>query len=175
MKDFQYCVTQMKAASSDNQGEGEAKKDPSPKKKAAAAPKKKAPPKKKRNPLDLLPKSKLNINEWKKVITNEDSREKAIPWFWEHYEEEGWSLWFADYKYNDELTMDFMALNLLTGFCQRLDTLRKYGFGVMVVFGEDNNLEIGTCWLLRGKEIPAEVWFQIVCCYSLLLTRCWTF
>jgi len=40
---------------------------------------------------------------------------------------------------------------------QRLDPLRKYGFGSLCVFGTEPKNEIGSCWLLRGPEIPEEM------------------
>jgi len=110
--------------------------------------------KKKPNPLDSLPKSKLDIEEWKRVYSNEDTRTKALPWLWEHYDPEGYSIWFAEYKYNSELNKMLNTLNLAGGWIQRLDNLRKHGFGSLVIFGEEPALSLGTVWLFRGKEIP---------------------
>jgi elongation factor 1-gamma len=112
---------------------------------------------KKKNVLDALPPSKLNFDEWKRTYSNEETRSVAIPWFWEHFDPEGYSLYFADYKYNHELEKVFMTCNLLGGFIQRLDKLRKYGFGSMIIFGEEPNLEIKTCWMFRGTTIPQEM------------------
>lgn len=134
----------------------EAKKQP----KQEAKPKKEAPEEeeaekpKSKNPLDALPPSKFVMDEWKRTYSNEDTLTKAIPWFWENYDPEGYSIWFADYKYNDELEKTFMTCNLVGGFIQRLDPLRKHGFGSIIIFGEDPKLEIGSCWLFRGQEVP---------------------
>jgi len=113
--------------------------------------------KKKPNPLDSLPPSKFVMDDWKRVYSNEDTRGKAIPWFWENYDPEGYSVYFGDYKYNNECKKTFMTANLLGGFIQRLDKLRKYGFGSLIIFGDEPNLEITVCFLFRGKEIPAEM------------------
>jgi len=113
--------------------------------------------KKKPNPLDSLPPSKMVLDDWKRVYSNEDTRGKAIPWLWEHYDPEGYSIYFGDYKYNDECKKTFMTANLLGGFVQRLDKLRKYGFGSLIIFGEEPNLSVSVCFLFRGKEIPAEM------------------
>ena len=43
------------------------------------------------------------------------------------------------------------------GFIQRLESLRKYGFGSLLLFGTDGNLEISGVWLVRGTELPEEV------------------
>ena len=36
--------------------------------------------------------------------------------FWDMYDPEGYSLWFYDYKYNDENTVCFVMLNKVGGF-----------------------------------------------------------
>ena len=35
----------------------------------------------------------------------------AVGGFWEMYDPEGYSLWFADYKYNEENTVSFVTMN----------------------------------------------------------------
>jgi len=112
------------------------------------------------NPLDLLPPSKFILDDWKRVYSNEETRPTALNWFWEHFDAEGYSIWFGDYKYNHECQKMFMTLNLLGGFIQRLDKVRKYAFGSLVIFGEEPKLEVSCLFLFRGKEMPAE--FQIV-------------
>lgn len=82
---------------------------------------------KKKNPLDLLPPSKFNLDAWKRFYSNNDTRPTAINWFWENYDAEGFSMWKVDYKYNDELGLIFQSSNLIGGFFQRLDRARKYG------------------------------------------------
>lgn len=116
------------------------------------------PSKKAPNPLDLLPPTKLNLEEFKRVYSNntKDIRGTVLPWLWEHYEADGWSFWFADYQYNQDLTKMFMTSNLTRGFTQRLEAARKYAFGVIIAFGEDNKTEIHCCFLIRGTERPPE-------------------
>jgi elongation factor 1-gamma len=108
--------------------------------------------------LDLLPPTKLDLDEWKRTYSNNPILTVAMPWFWEHFDAEGWSVWKSDYKYNDELTKLFMTSNLVGGFLQRMDKLRKYGFGSLLIFGEEPKLQIGGIWLLRGTELPEELW-----------------
>jgi len=112
---------------------------------------------KKRSILEDLPPSKFIMDEWKRTYSNKDIRKEAIPWFWENLDKEGYSLWFAEYKYNEECEKLFMTCNLIGGFCQRLDKVRKYGFGSLIIFGEEPKLEIGTCWLFRGLDVPLEM------------------
>jgi len=111
----------------------------------------------KKNPLDLLPKSKLVLDEWKRMYSNNDTRSVALPWFWEHYDPEGYSMYWATYKYNHELSKVFMTNNLITGLFQRLEKLHKYAFGSVVIFGDEPNLEIRAVWVFRGQGIPADM------------------
>jgi len=115
------------------------------------------PEKPKPNPLDLLPPSKFIMDEWKRIYSNEDTRKTALPWLWQNFDPEGYTLWFADYKYNDECEKLFMTSNLVGGFIQRLDHLRKYGFGSIIIFGQEPKLEVSGVFLFRGKEIPAAL------------------
>jgi len=112
---------------------------------------------KKPNPLDSLPPSKLNMDEWKRTYSNKETRTEALPWFFEHLDLEGYSLWFCDYKYNEECEKVFMTANLIGGWYQRLDKVRKYGFGSVCIFGEEPKLEVGGVWLFRGPEPTQEM------------------
>lgn len=38
---------------------------------------------KQKNPLDDLPKSAFNLEEWKRQYSNLDTRKEALPWFYE--------------------------------------------------------------------------------------------
>jgi len=109
---------------------------------------------KKANPLDSLPPSKFVLDEWKRTYSNEDTRSVAIPWFWNNFDKEGYSIYFGNYKFNHELSKLFMTANLLGGFVQRLDLLRKYGFGSLIIFGDEPTLEIQCCFVFRGQDIP---------------------
>ena len=116
---------------------------------AAAPAAKEAKPK---NPLDELPKTDFVVDEWKCVYSNEDTRPKAIPWFYENYDPEGWSIWRFDFKYNDELTQVFMSSNQISGFFSRLEASRKYVMGTAGVFGKANDSVIAGVVVLRGHD-----------------------
>jgi len=107
--------------------------------------------------LDTLPPSKLVMDDWKRTYSNEETRPVALPWLWQHYDPEGYSIYFCEYKYNKELEKSFMTANLVSGFLQRLDKLRKYAFGSMIIFGGDSDSEVSGCWLFRGKDVPLEM------------------
>jgi len=144
------------------------KEEPKPKKEEAKPKKKEADEEeeeesfddespKGKNPLDQLPPSKLVMDEWKRMYSNNDTRSVAMPWFFEHYDASGYSLWFCRYKFPEELEVVFKTANLVGGFLQRLDKLRKYGFGSTLIFGEDGALDIEGAWLVRGTVVPAEL------------------
>jgi len=105
-----------------------------------------------KNPLDDLPKSDFKLDDWKRTYSNEDTRSVALPWFYEHFDKEGFSIWRVDYKYNDELTQVFMSSNLVGGFFARLEASRKYAFGSMGVFGKANDSIISGVVVVRGKD-----------------------
>ncbi|RVW70775.1 Elongation factor 1-gamma [Vitis vinifera] len=86
--------------------------------------------------------------------------------FWDMYDPEGYSLWFCDYKYNDENTVSFVTLNKVTGFLQRMDLARKYAFGKMLIVGSEAPFKVKGLWLFRGQEIPQ---FVIDECYDMEL------
>lgn len=66
------------------------------------------------NPFDELEKGKFNFDDFKRFYSNEDEA-KSIPYFWEKFDHDNYSIWFGEYKYNDELTKVFMSCNLITG------------------------------------------------------------
>lgn len=70
-------------------------------------------PKPAKHPLESLPKPTMVLDEWKRTFSNEDIRSAALPWFWQHFNPEEYSLWRIDYKYNDELALTFMSNNLI--------------------------------------------------------------
>lgn len=66
-----------------------------------------------KNPLDDLPKSSLNLETWKREYSNRDTRGKdgSLEWLYANWDNEGFSAWRVDFKYNDELTLPFMSAN----------------------------------------------------------------
>jgi len=95
------------------------------------------------------------LDDWKRKYSNEETREVALPWFWEHYNPSEYSLWRIDYKYNDELTQIFMTSNLIGGFFARLEASRKYIFGSASVYGKANDSVIIGAFVIRGQEALA--------------------
>ncbi|KAK9885722.1 hypothetical protein WA026_012491 [Henosepilachna vigintioctopunctata] len=105
-----------------------------------------------KNPFDSMPKGTFVMDDFKKSYSNEDES-VSIPYFWEKFDPENYSVWYCEYKYPEELSKVFMSCNLITGMFQRLDKMRKQAFASVCLFGEDNNSSISGVWVWRGHEL----------------------
>ncbi|NXA57189.1 EF1G factor, partial [Nothocercus julius] len=108
---------------------------------------------KSKDPFAHLPKSPFVMDEFKRKYSNEDTLTVALPHFWEHFDKEGWSIWYAEYRFPEELSQTFMSCNLITGMFQRLDKLRKNAFASVILFGTNNDSSISGVWVFRGQEL----------------------
>jgi len=100
----------------------------------------------------------LDMDGWKRFYSNNDE-DKSFEHFWTIITpevKENYSLWYGAYKYSDELTMDFMAANLVGGMYQRIEKLRKHAFGSCVVGGVTRDLNITGLWFWRGQSLAFE-------------------
>ena len=61
------------------------------------------------------PCSTFVLDEFKRKYSNEDTLSVALPYFWDHFDKDGWSLWYSEYRFPEELTQTFMSCNLITG------------------------------------------------------------
>jgi len=127
-------------------------KEPEPAEEMDAAEAALAAEPKDKDPLDALPKGSFVMDDFKREYSNKDV-DQSIPYFWEKFDSENYSIWFGEYKYNEELTKVFMSCNLIAGMYQRLDKLRKNAFASMCLFGEDNNSTISGIWVWRGQDL----------------------
>jgi len=160
----------------------EVKKEAPAKKDKADEEKKKAPSKdddlshlmdeepkaeKAKNPLDALPKSPMILDAVKKLFfaqkpynpnfftTLFTGSDETTKW-----DNAGYSVYTCEYKYNDEHTQYFLACNLIGGFLQRVERLRKYGMGAVTLVGASDERPpwvLGGIWIFRGQDIPAEM------------------
>lgn len=130
------------------------------------------PAPKAKNPLDSLPPSKMALDSWKRLYSNTPAsqfRQIAIKGLWdgadvprsqtnehfEGYDPEGFSMWFSDYKYPEENTVNFIVMNKVGGFLQRIDYVRKYAFGVISILKNDKGeFPVKGLWIFRGQDIP---------------------
>ena len=55
------------------------------------------------------------MDEWKKIYSNNDTLTDAMPWFFENFDAENYSIWYSEYKYPEELNLIFMSSNLIGG------------------------------------------------------------
>ncbi|KAM6976660.1 elongation factor 1-gamma [Aplochiton taeniatus] len=106
-----------------------------------------------KDPFAHLPKSPFVFDEFKRKYSNEDTLTVAVPHFWEHFDKEGYSIWYCEYKFPEELAQTFMSCNLITGMFQRLDKLRKNAFASVILFGGNNDSTISGVWIFRGQDL----------------------
>ncbi|KAJ2810514.1 hypothetical protein H4S07_002627 [Coemansia furcata] len=98
----------------------------------------------------------MPLDEWKRQYSNNETP-VAMKWLWENIDDESYSFWKVEYKYNDELAKLFMTNNLVGGHFNRLERARKYAFGNLLTLGKDDDNMIWGYFMVRGKEIPEEV------------------
>jgi len=103
-------------------------------------------------------KPPFNLDAWKRLYSNTEDTNTILGEFWSSLDTEGYSIWFSEYKNNEDYTKRLMASNLIGGWFQRLDGTgtRKVSFGNVHVFGKEPQLEIAGCWLVKGQEVPQE-------------------
>ena len=180
VKDFKLCTKALtfdaakfaafQAGAGAAAGGAAAAKKEKPKKEAAPAKKKEAEPAEEldatelalraepdsKDPFAALPKGKFDMDDFKRFYSNE-SEDKSIPYFWEKFDSENYSIWYGEYKYNEELTKAFMSCNLIGGMYQRLDKMRKQAFASMCLFGTDNDSTISGIWVWRGQDLAFKL------------------
>lgn len=100
-------------------------------------------------------KSPFIMDAWKRDYSNAEDYNVAIGKFFETADWNGWSLYRGDYNYNDELKVLFMTSNLIGGFIQRTDEIRKWLFGTMSIRGEGEGspMAISCYFFIRGQDI----------------------
>lgn len=115
--------------------------------------------KKEKNPLDFLPPSKFDINNFKFEFFNNNNKTKVMQNFWNQYDPKGYSLWFIEYQnLESESTKLFRMKNSKNFFLERLDdNFKKYSFGIHGVYNANNEYKIRGVWLWRGDVIPNEI------------------
>ena len=113
---------------------------------------------KKKNPLDELPPSRLELENFKRDFLNNKDKEDAMKKFWEIYDPEGYSIWHLEYQnLPSECKILFRTSNSKSMFLQKCDPLRRYAFAVHGVYGVEDDYKIKGVWMFRGLEIPQEM------------------
>merc|ERR1712042_69836 len=137
------------------------KQEPKKEKKAEAKPAAAEPEKPKEKPADPwadCDKFTMDMDAWKRFYSNNDE-DKSVEHFWTLITPEvkaNYSLWKGTYQYSHELTMPFMAANLIGGMFQRIEKLRKHAFSSVVVGGTTNDMNITGLWFWRGDKLAFE-------------------
>jgi len=104
--------------------------------------------------LDKTNPSPFSMDTWKKTYSNTEDYHVAMNTFWETFDAAGWSIFRGDYQYNDELKVLFMTSNLIGGFIQRTEEIRKWLFGTMTIRGvEGQGMKVTAYYLIRGDSI----------------------
>jgi len=106
----------------------------------------------KKNHFANVPDSPFVLDDWKKTYSNNEA-DVFQPYLWKNFDPNAWSFWYCDYKYQDECTVDFMTLNKIGGFYQRIEGCRKNLFGVMLVLKETEGFSISGVWFQRGQDL----------------------
>jgi len=164
-KEAQFDAKKYNEIAGKPQKEKAAKKEQPKKQEKKAAPKKeeapKEPEKPKEKPADPwadCDKFTMDMDAWKRFYSNNDE-DKSVEHFMTLLTPEvkaNYSLWKGTYQYSDELTMPFMASNLIGGMFQRIEKLRKHAFASVVVGGVTNDLNITGLWMWRGDKLAFE-------------------
>lgn len=117
--------------------------------------------KKEENPLDLLPPSSFDLNEFRKKMTMSKggNKDKIVDKFWKEFDPKGYSLWFMEYQnLESEGKKLFRMNNSKNFFLERIDEdFKNYAFGVHGVYGNEGDYKVRGVWLWRGNEIPKEI------------------
>lgn len=113
--------------------------------------------KKAEHPFKILDKASPTtfvMDTWKKCYSNTEDYHAAMDTFWSTFDPTGWTIFRGDYNYNEELQILFMTSNLIGGFIQRTEEIRKWLFGTMTIRGvEKESLKITAFYLIRGDSI----------------------
>ena len=140
------------------------KKEKAPKEKKEKAPKEEEvveeekPKPKVVHPFKIMDQEKpssFNMDTWKKVYSNCNTYEEAMDTFWETHDPAGYTLFRGDYMHDHEHTRLFMTSNLIAGFIQRTEEIRKWLFGTMTIRGDEakGTTKITAYYLIRGDSI----------------------
>jgi len=117
-----------------------------------------AAPKEKKDPFADVPKSTFVLDDWKKMYANNET-DVSYPYLWENFDPNAYSIWFFKYKHPEELTKSFLACNMIGGFLQRVEGLRKHSHVIAGIYENNEpslHYDIQGCWLFKGTSLIFE-------------------
>ena len=112
------------------------------------------------NPLDSLPSSSFNLEQFKNEYFEEKGdKNKIMDKFWEEFDPQGYSLWWMEYQnLVSEGKKLFRMNNSKNFFLERIDEdFRDYAFGIHGVYEKEGDYKVRGLWMWRGNEIPKEI------------------
>ena len=114
---------------------------------------------KKENPLDFLPPSKFDLDNFKKEFYENSNKKEVMEKFWKDFDPKGYSLWLIEYQnLESEGKKLFRMKNSKNFFLERFDDdFKKYSVGVHGVYGNNNEFKVKGLWMWRGEDIPEEI------------------
>ena len=114
---------------------------------------------KKENPLDFLPPSKFDLDNFKKEFCENSNKKEVMEKFWKDFDPKGYSLWLIEYQnLKSEGKKLFRMKNSKNFFLERFDDdFKRYSFGVHGVYGNNNEFKVKGLWMWRGEDIPEEI------------------
>ena len=114
---------------------------------------------KKENPLDFLPPSKFDLDNFKKEFYENSNKKEVMEKFWKDFDPKGYSLWLIEYQnLESEGKKLFRMKNSKNFFLERFDDdFKRYSFGVHGVYGNNNEFKVKGLWMWRGEDIPEEI------------------
>lgn len=76
-----------------------------------------------------------------------------MDYLWEHFDDKALSFWHLKYdKLPSECKKLFLTNNLMNGFVDRAVHMTKHVFGVLGVYGHEENYNIKGVWMGRGTQ-----------------------
>lgn len=99
-----------------------------------------------------FPSGSFDMDDFKRFYSNNETS-LSVPYFWEKFDPEHYSIWYSEYKFPEELALTFMSANLIGGMFQRIEKLKKYAFASVCIFGEHHKSTISGVWVWKGHEL----------------------
>ena len=100
------------------------------------------------DPFAAMPKGNFDMDDFKRFYSNNDE-DKSVPYFWEKFDSDNYSIWRCDYKYNDELAMVFMSCNLIGGEWSLKNSILKAANLNQLCETNKVFLKLGSCRVLK--------------------------
>lgn len=125
---------------------------------------------------DIWAKKKMNLDAIKRIFKDRNKDfETQIAEFWGGFEKDttAYSLYTSEYNYNDQNTDDMKVDNLITGYLQRLEMVKKEVFGTINAWGIEETkgpFIMNTAFVFVGEEAPKR-YYEVPDADSYTLTK----